>query len=314
MTFAIAPPVARHLRLSELRLLPWREVRAMLSYASKIQAVTVASLVNVQADGLIIGALLPVRYVALYGIGANVASLILTVPLNALSPWLARLSQTFGRSGAEAAFHEYRRAQELWVLGSTGFCAIVVGAAVFQIEGWLGPRFVAAGLVCVILTAGNTANLWTGTLTVYLQVTGRPEIEARYGLLSMVINIVLTAATAWLGMYAIVAATSIGQIAASMLLLRLARARVSTEIPSFWLWKPVVPAFAAGVTSAVFGYVLERAIPFHGAATLVIVSLCVIPGALAFMATLVGPKALAKGLLNGWRDRSFRPLISAIPT
>jgi len=46
-------------------------------------------------------------------------------------------------------------------------------------EGWLGPKFYLAGIVCDILLVAYMVNMLAGMLTLYLNATGRPEVEAR---------------------------------------------------------------------------------------------------------------------------------------
>jgi O-antigen/teichoic acid export membrane protein len=314
LVLLMAPTAVRLMDLRHTRLLPWVTVREIAAYSTRIQFVTLTSVINVQADALIVGAVLPLRYVALYGVGATVASELRSVPFNAAAPIVVRLTQTLGRAGTDAAFDAYAQIQATWVTASTGFCAVALGASVFQIEAWLGHRFLPAGIVCVILLAGNLINLLTLPLGLYLQAIRRPEILVRYGMLGAGLNILLTVAFFWLGMYAIVAATATGIVVSSVALRRIAGGAVSQEIPSFLRPVPWLAAVAGASTAAASGALLRFLIPWHGAPGLIMVSSCMVPGAYAFVIALIGPARAWNVTTETASRKSLSPLIQALST
>jgi len=164
----------------------------------------------------------------------------------------------------------------------------------------------------VILTLGNSINLLTMPLTVYLQVLGKPRIEVRYGLIAAALNLGLTLAFSWLGLYAIVLATTLGQMFGSVALMHLARASVEREIPSFLRPIPWLAAAAAAITAAAAAFGLRVIAPWHGLPGLVLVSLSWLPATVAFVSVLIGPRCLWLNLLSSAKARSIRPLVDFV--
>lgn len=308
----VAPWTLRYINPLRGRLLPAREVRALIAYAAQVQAAALTAMVNLQTDALIVGAVLPLRDVALYGVGASLASELRAVPLNIGGPLVVRLTQLVGRGGVELAFPEYVRIQRLWVLAASGFACVAIGASTFQIEAWLGPRFLAAGIVSMLLQVGYGVNLLTLTLTMYLQAIGRPDLDLRYGLLSAALNLTCTAALIWVGLYGIAAGTAIGSAGGTIALLVMARRSISADLPSFFEPVPWISLIAAGLVSAGAGAGLLALTPGHGPLQLLIVSLCMLPGACAFLMSRLGFRAAYAAAASAVRSRSATPLIAAL--
>ncbi len=291
-TLVIAPAASRYLQRSAVGFVPWFELRQFLSYAWRAQMVGVASLVNLQADALITGAILPVRFVGIYGAGGNLANQLRNVPINALGPIQTVLARIYGREGQAAALLEFERLQRVWVRGSSAWCSAAVGALYFGVSSWLGADYRLSGVVAVVLTIGNTVNLYTGTLTILCQVLGRPGIEARYGFISMALNLGLTVPLALAaGLIGVISATALAQIIGSLLLLRIVRRRLHVPVSSFlshmpWMAMVATVGVVVGLESTI------RAIVPNGALGLVV---CAVPGAIGvafFAAVDVGPTRL----------------------
>ena len=308
----LMPAVGRLVTFRGAGLLAWVEIRETVGYSLQVQLFTLFGLINSQADALIIGVFLPVRDVGIYGIGANVATQLRSLPLNLGGPLVSRLAQIYGRDGDASTFREYQRLQRVWVIVAIGFSAVALGSAAFQIEIWLGSQFIDSGVVCVVLIAGNSINLLTLALTAYLQVIGKPQVEVRYGLVAASLNVGLTVAFAWLGLYAIVVATTVGQIVGSAALILLAHRSVSDDIPSFLRPAPWFAAASASIVTSGVAFGLQRASPWQGLPGLVVVSLSWGPGAFAFLSALVGPGSALVTLLDSARAKSIRPLVDIV--
>jgi O-antigen/teichoic acid export membrane protein len=307
-----APLALRYVAWPSVGLLSRREIRAILAYAARVQAAGVGAIINLQIDGLIIAAILPVRYVGLYGAGALVATQIRTLPLNAAQPLMTRLGQVHGACGGQATAREFQRLQNAWVLLVTGFASVLLGASAFQIQAWLGPHFLAAGIVCVLLMIGNAVNLLTAVMTIYLQVIGRPEIEVRYGAISSISNVALTVSAAVLGFYAVVGATAVGQVLGSLALLPLARRALSANLPSFVHPHLLVPAGVAAALTAGIAWGLLHLISFTGPVALLVVSFSLLPGSVAFLWTALGSQRLFSAWRSAVRSRTLTPLLQLL--
>lgn len=313
LRLALATPwTLRYVNPLHGRLLPLREFRALITYAAQVQAAAITAMVNLQTDALIVGAVLPLRYVALYGVGASLAAELRTVPLNVGAPLVVRLTRLIGRGGVDLAFPEYVRIQRLWIVAASGFVGVAIGASTFQLEAWLGHRFLAAGIVSMLLQVGYGVNLLTLVLTVYLQAIGRPDLDLRYGLLSAALNLICTAALIWVGLYGIAAGTAIGAGGGSLTLLWMAHRYVSADIPSFFEPVPWMAVLAAAIVSAVAGAGLLALTPGHGPVQLVIVSVCMLPGACAFLIARLGVRVAVTTVTSALRSRSATPLIASL--
>ena len=105
---------------------------------------------------------------------------------------------------------------------------------------WLGEEYRTAGVIAAILMAGYTAHVaLTGVRTCFVRSIGRPGLETRYSLLSMIANLMLTVPFALLfDAVGVVAATSLALSGASVYFVRLC-ARVAplprTGVPIQWL-------------------------------------------------------------------------------
>ena len=86
-----------------------------------------------------------------------------------------------------------------------------MASAYFGILAWLGPRFSLSGWICIVLIAGSSMALVTSLIGSYANAVGKAGALARYGIVSMVVNIVLTVPMVLLGSLGVVAATAIGQ-------------------------------------------------------------------------------------------------------
>lgn len=312
VVLTLLPPACRQVDMRKARLLPRSDVRQILRYSTRVQVFTLTGLVNLQLDTLIVGAALPLRDVALYGTGATIATQIRSLPMNAAAPMITRLAHSFGSGANVATFDEYVRLQSMWAVISSAFLAIVGGISLFLIEAWLGERFLTAGIVCLVLNVGNLVNLLTAPLTIYLQVIGRPEIEARYGLISAATNIVLTVSFLWLGVYGVAGATAVAQSLASAVLLWMARKRVSRDIPSFLEAVPWRAAGAAAILSGVAAAGITKLLAFHGVCALLIVGTATVPGTVGFLLCLFGPsQSIRIGREIGQR-RSLAPLVTSL--
>lgn len=293
-TVVLAVGARRYLAWSQMRFMPRRELADFLRYASRAQVAGLSDLINLQSDSMIIGGFLNVQSVAFYSSGRNFASQMRSLPWNAIAPAASLLGHTYGERGPAAVLDEFRHLQRMWVQACSGWIAVAAAAAYFGVTQWLGPGFRLAGIVAVVLLVGYLFRLWAGMMTVYCQTVGHPELEARYGIVSVVVNLALTLALVVpFGVLGVVVATALGQLVGSMYLLYAVRTRLSRDVPSFLDDVPwVASAVAAVVTVA-----LELAawpILAEGPLGLLEAGLIAVPGLLVFAATLLGP-------LRAWR-------------
>ncbi len=264
LTLVIMPAALRYVRRSEVGLLPRAEIRQFLGFAWRIQVSNLSVLINTEFDALLVGVVVSVRSVSFYNAGANFAENVAGVANNGTDPALAALTNAFGRDGPKATLALCNRIQRIWIIGLTGWFAAASGAAWFAITAWLGPQFSLAGQVAIIALAGAALYLYTGILRSYCTVIGRPGLESRYGVLSVVANLVLTIPLVFTGVLGVIAATAAGQLIGTLYLVRAVRRQVSPEIPNLFRLVPVIPGLVAAAVAAGLELAIRPIVPGGG--------------------------------------------------
>jgi O-antigen/teichoic acid export membrane protein len=268
-------------------LLPSHDtVREFRRHASWMQLTALTGFVTVQMDAFVIAAVLPIRYVGLYGIGMQAATAARSVPLYAFAPMLTRLAMTFRGGGREATAAEFERLERRWLPAVLAYGAVAVAAIGFSIPVWLGDGYVLSGVVATILLAGYMVHVGlTGVRTCYARAVGRPGLETRYALVWTVGNAVLTIPLALVGgVVGVVTATAVTALMASVYFVALCRRteRLRVIVPGRRWWRFAV--VAVGITVA--GEIAVVQTGLHG----------FFPLALTGLPALVGLAIVAAGL------------------
>jgi O-antigen/teichoic acid export membrane protein len=300
----VAPTAFRYLTRKGFSLLPWREIRQLFSFSLKLQVTSFSNLVNNELNTLVIGSALSVRTVGIYNSGGNFAAQLAGVAQNVLSPATVQLGNTYGKEGAERMFQQFTRIQRIWVVAVTGWSAVGMAAGYFAVVAWLGPEFRLGGWVAVTAVAGNMFLLCAGMTSIYVTVMRQADIEMRYGLSMMVVNIVLSIPLALLGAVPVVAATGVAQLAGAVYLLRMARRRIRPDIPNFFRQVPVVRAVASGL----FTFALELVLRPHLVTGPLGLLECIPPAAVGlvlFSLLVVGPRQAARSLITVVRSKQL---------
>ena len=196
------------------------------------------------------------------------------------------------------------------MVAATGWTAVGMGAAYFGVTAWLGPQFHLGGWVAIAAVGGGLFPLAAGMQNIYIATMRRAELEMRYGLVSMVFNLLLILPLAFLGAIAVAIGASVAQALSAWYVLRLVRRRIRPDIPNYFRQMPLLRAtLAAGVT-----VLLELvARPLVRAGPIGLLE-CVPPalvGLVLYALTVVGPRR-AKNTLSWWlRQRGAHPAEAA---
>ncbi len=296
-TVLIVPTACRYLSRAGTSLLSWSELRSFLGFSANVQLVGLVNLLNQEADSLITGAFLPIRFVGFLSAGASFATQIRGIPLNGLVPLQSVIGREFGAVGEERARTEFHRMQRLWVIASTGWSMVGVPAAYFGMIAWLGPGYRLSGLVAAVVIAGNMFDLWTRATTVWCTVVGRPQLHARYSAVSVGLNLVLTLAFIKpFGVVGVVAATATSQALGSLYLVRLTRRRLSFPVRAFLRDVPVLPGLVAGAVALGLELAIDPLVP-RGPLGLLLCGAAAAPALLVFAPLALGPRR-AWGLVS----------------
>lgn len=289
-------PVLRMLQPSALGLLPRADLREFLGFTGRTQLVGLSEFMNLQSQSLVIGAFLGVRSVGLYSAGANFASQLRRLSTSVLGPAASALGQTFGERGLEAALSDFARLQRLWVQAVTGYMAVAAGAAYVAVTSWLGPEFRLSGVVAVVLMLGFMVRLWTSMLTIFCQTVGRPDLDARYSVVTLAATLGLSLAfVAPLGVVGVVVGTSLAQVIGCGYLLRLVRRRLSHALASPVSQVPWAAGTLAGGVTALLELLVAPLLP-QGPLGLLGAGLAAVPGLGLFAVLVLGPRRAWHGL------------------
>lgn len=306
-TFLLVPAACRYMTIGAVGFMPWTEFKEFGRYAIQMQWTNLMLLGTQHADGLLVGAFLPVRQVAYYGAGANFALQVRNVPFNALVPIQSLLGRALGVRGPEGALPDFERLQRLWVITTTGYGAVAMAAAWFGITAWLGDEFAISGTVAVLMLAAYLASLLPGVLGLWTQVLGRPELNARAVSLAAVLNIGLTLALIGpFGIIGTVLATAASQVGFMVLLSRLARSRLAVPVRSFLQDVPLLPALVAAGFVVALEWIVRPYLP-QGALGLVLVGITAAPGLALYAVMTFGPRkawSFVAKVLAGARGRA----------
>ena len=290
VTTLLIVPAALRLTVRARGLVPRAELVGFLQYGLRAMWTSLMNLFSLQTDVLVVGAVFPVRQVGVYSSGANFALQVRNVPGNALAPLQAALGRVVGERGPAAALGQYERLQRLWVVGTTGWGVVALAASSFGVTAWLGPAFATSGTIAAILLAGYLPVLWAGALMMWTQVLGHPGLAARCATIAAVLNVGLTLALVVpFGLVGIVVATASTQVLSALLLLHLARRRLTHPGRGFLREVPVLPAVAAAVVVVALELLARPIVP-SGALGLAACGLLAAPGLGVFAVLALGPR------------------------
>jgi O-antigen/teichoic acid export membrane protein len=293
----IIPVALRYLDRRGISLVPRDKLRSIFSFSGKLQIGAITGLVITEVDSLVIGGGLSVRALGIYSPGANFANQLWSVASNGLGPAGIHLGNVYGREGEEGAFREFRRLQRMWVVAVTGWTMVAMASAYFGILAWLGPRFSLSGWICILLTAGAAVPLITGLIASFAGAVGKAGALARYGVVSMVVNVTLTVPMVLLGTLGVVAATAVGQLVAGVYMLHDVRRSVRRDLPNPLRHVPLMRGVAAaaltfGLEVAIRPYLPVGAVGLLGAAVPAVVGLGV------FGTLVLGPRQVLRIVAN----------------
>ncbi|TMM13779.1 MAG: hypothetical protein E6G01_14190 [Actinobacteria bacterium] len=257
----VVPSALPYLDRRSVRFLPRAEARQLFSYSAKVQVGGLSRLANAEFDNLVIGTLLSVHSVALYNAGTGFATQVSGILGNALRPAANFMARTYGAEGEQSAWNTYVRLQRVWAVLCSGCVAAALGASYYAIVNWLGPGFRIGGVIAMIIVAGQGVLTMAMMLNFYCIILRWADIEVRFGIINVVVNVALTGALIWIGVLGVVVATAVAWVVSSWSLLRAARRRTSPTAPNF-IDGPSLPASIV-TAAAVFAmeYVLHPAVP-----------------------------------------------------
>jgi O-antigen/teichoic acid export membrane protein len=190
--------------------------REIVGFGLKSQMITVAELVNVQTDKLIIAAMLGPRTAGAYEIGNRVVQGVLafgTMTLSALIPTATAEIVERGKGVIEEFYSLYtQRSLSIALPLFGGLCV----SCPFLLVAWLGQSPPETSQIVVLLSVAFSTSLTTGVAMTLVMSDGSPGLVAQTAFLVVVLNVVSTLAVAPIfGLWGVLIATVGAEITAS---------------------------------------------------------------------------------------------------
>ncbi|HWE54900.1 MAG TPA: oligosaccharide flippase family protein [Acidimicrobiales bacterium] len=309
--FLMTCPVAlQYLSRDGIGLLPWAEQRELIRYSSSVQLMGVIGLVNGEVGALLVGAVFNLRYLAFYNVGTSLAEQIRGLTYNVNGPIGTHLTLTYARDGVARSDVEFERTQRIWVVFTTCLSTVAIGASYFAVIAWLGHGFRIGAEVATVAMVGDLVNLWTGVLTQYLAALGRPDLEARFAMVAMTVNVIGTAAMIALGPVGVASGAAVADVIASFYLIRMVHRRFRTDIRNFFLDVPWIPGILALVVTGGVEYLVRSWAP-SGPLGLLYSGLPAVLGVVAFAAGFTGRRLRKVQAAYRLRPRNLTALVNS---
>jgi|GEM_PF-1430764 len=194
--------------------------REIVGFGLKSQMVTVAELVNVQTDKLIIAALLGARVAGAYEIANRVVQGVLAFGTMTLSAMIPTATAELVQRGREVIEEFYSRYTKRSLSIGLPLFGVLCVSCPFLLVAWLGelPRDTAT--IVVLLSCAFSVSLTTGVAMTLVVSDGHPGLVAQTAFLVVVLNVASTIAVAPIfGLWGVLIATVGAEIAASSVFL-----------------------------------------------------------------------------------------------
>lgn len=191
-------------------------IKSQLSFGGWIQLHDLSYLINMETDRLLIGSLSNTREAGIYQLANKLAFVARIIPLNILGPILPTMSE----------MNEAK--QQMRIQNAVVDASRALGLITFYLGGmvascayplmwlWIDRSMRDFVPMLWVILATFAVNNLTGVGTTTLRAFGKPRLEANYAIIAAALNIILTLALIRpLGLWGILVATLIGQIAGS---------------------------------------------------------------------------------------------------
>ena len=203
-----APPLARPRR---------GQVRELLSFSIRAQAVVAATLVNYQTDKIVIAFTAGPAAAGAYELANRAAVAVREIGVWATSAVGVELTAELVKAGIEAIRTRYVRLTVVAAAVGLPSMFLAIATAPLLLSVWLhhAPRLSTA--VLVALSAAYLPAAMTGVTYAMVIAIGRPGIVARTSVAAAVLNVVLTVALAPVfGVYGVLAGTIVALVAGQL--------------------------------------------------------------------------------------------------
>lgn len=249
--FALSSLIIAYRLVPGLKLSPARfsriEFLAMFSYGWRAQIARLSNLVTFETDLVIISFLYrTLGLVGIYKVGLELANKVRQIPLMFIGALLPAASELDARE-------DEARLRRLYLVSTKYIAAITVPTSIFCaafggviMHAWMGSGLDGAAWVFRILIVGYAANVLQGPGTSIALGRGRPDVQMKLGLISMISNIGLTIALAIaVGFFGIALATAASMFVSMFWFLRAMRSVAGAGGQRVWREAVLWPVLAS---------------------------------------------------------------------
>jgi O-antigen/teichoic acid export membrane protein len=229
--------------------------RTIVSFGVKSQLVTLADLVNVQTDKLIIAAMLGPRTAGTYEIANRVVSGVFSLGVLTISALIPTATADLVRRGREV-IKEYL---ERYTVRSLAIALPLFGAvcvsAPYLLQAWLNEIPHESIQIICLLSFSFAVNMTTGVAMTLVVSDGHPGLVAQTATLLVVLNVTATLIAAPIfGLWGVLVATVVAQVIASGIFLVRWHRRYSLGMGTYFeaVGKPSAIVFGAALPFALF--------------------------------------------------------------
>lgn len=293
-TLLIIPSACRYLTRRGIGFVERPVLADFFGYSWKAQLSSLLDVVGLQGDTMIVQRVRP-REATPFGLGGSFAQQLRMVPLNAYAPIQSTVGRAVGELGPKGALATFEKIHKPWVIGVTGWVAVGAPAAYFGLNAWLHEALKGSalgGMVAATLLVGNLFWLLSTIQIIWCLSVGRSDIELRYGIVAVVLNLVGTFALIIpFGVEGSVIATAVSQLVSAVYLVTIMRQRLDVAPRSPFTLVPVVPAICCAALSFVGAWAashLTGSVVPYGALSLFVCGLGSLPAFVLYILWTLG--------------------------
>ena len=258
-----------------------RNFRELASFSVYTFIVNISALVLLRTDPVIVKFFMPLTAVAVYAVAMRISEVALLLTkqfVNVLAPLVAELKASGDDSKIRFVLVNATKFAFAPAVILTSLAYILGTEAVVF---WVGPDFVQAGPVLMILMTAMALAIPQMTASGILTMTGDQAYTARAAAISVVINVVASLALVqWLGLLGVALGTLIATLVVDLVLV--VRRACSRHAIGYWsyLRRAVLPAVIPAVPLILFTYLARLWIVPSG---LLVLAALAVPGTVVYL-------------------------------
>lgn len=166
--------------------------KKLFNFGAYLQISQISQLINQYLDKTLLGHFISLSSITFYDIGSRLNNLVKRFLLIFIAPLIPAASEMNSLKDTNRIWRLYEEGTRYLSIATFGLFGYMYIAAPFIIRAWVGSQFDNSVLIVRILCVGFCANILTGMISGISLGIGRPDFEARIGIISTVLNLVLS--------------------------------------------------------------------------------------------------------------------------